>query len=64
MYAMTRFRLRRELRSAGEIVTHLAKKQAQKLTLKWMLFFRRVRGRKFKSGEETTVIVTNMISEL
>ena len=44
IYALTEFRVRRELERTGETVTSQTKKQTQRPTLKWVFFrFRRVR---------------------
>ncbi|MCK9318274.1 MAG: IS1634 family transposase [Methanoculleus sp.] len=63
IYAMTEFRLRRNLQETGETVTGQTKKQTQKPTLKWIFFrFRRVRELRFLEGEVVTVLVTNILS--
>jgi transposase len=65
VYAMTEFRLRRNLQETGETVTGQTKKQTQKPTLKWVFFrFRGVRELRFRAEEAVTVIVTNMTQEL
>ena len=66
VYAMTEFRLRRNLQETGETVTGQAKKQTQRPTLKWVFFrFRGVRELRFRAAEESvTVMVSNMTPEL
>lgn len=65
VYAMTEFRLRRNLQETGETVTDQTKKQTQRPTLKWVFFrFRGVRELRFRAEEAVTVIVTNMTQEL
>jgi transposase len=64
IYAMTEFRLRRNLQETGETVTGQTKKQTQKPTLKWLFFrFRGVRELRFRAGKAVTVLVTNMTPE-
>ncbi|WP_243668665.1 IS1634 family transposase [Methanoculleus chikugoensis] len=65
IYAMTEFRLRRNLQeNGGETVTGQTKKQTQNPTLKWLFFrFRGVRELRFQAGEAVTVLVTNMNPE-
>jgi len=65
VYAMTEFRLRRNLQKTGEAVTGHMKQQTQNPTLKWMFFrFHGVRELRFRAEEAVTVIVTNMNPEL
>jgi len=65
IYAMTEFRLRRELQNAGETVTGQTKKQTQNPTLKWTFFlFRGVRELRFRAIDGVKVLVTNMTPEL
>jgi transposase len=65
VYAMTEFRLRRNLQETGETVTDQTKKQTQRPTLKWVFFrFRGVRELRFRAEEAVMVMVTNMTSEL
>ena len=65
IYAMTEFRLRRNLQQAGETVTGQTTKQTKNPTLKWTFFrFRGVREIRFQAGEAVTVLVTNMTREL
>jgi transposase len=64
VYAMTEFRLRRNLQENGETVTGQTKKQTRNPTLKWVFFrFRGVRELRFQAGEAVTVLVTNMNPE-
>ncbi len=61
VYAMTEFRLRRNLQETGETVTGQTKKQTRIPTLKWVFFrFRGVRELRFRAGEAVMVMVTNM----
>jgi len=65
VYALTEFRLRRNLQETGETVAGQTKKQIQNPTLKWMFFrFRGVRELRFRAEEAVTVMVTNMTPEL
>ena len=67
VYAMTEFRLRRNLQENGETVTGQTKKQTRKPTLKWVFFrFRAVQELRFQEEEAVMVMVmvTNMTPEL
>jgi len=65
VYAMTEFRLRRNLQETGETLTGQTKQQTQNPTLKWMFFrFRGVRELRFQAGEAVMVLVTNMTPEI
>jgi len=65
IYALTEFRLRRELERNGETVTSQTKKQTQRPTMKWVFFrFRRVREFAVVEKGRRVKRVTNLNEEL
>ncbi len=65
IYALTEFRLRRELERTGETVTSQMKKQTQRPTLKWAFFrFRRVREFVMVEDGRRVKRVTNLNEEV
>jgi len=65
IYAITEFRLRRELKRSGETVTSQTKKQTQRPTMKWTFFlFRRVREFVVVEDGRRVKRVTNLNEEL
>jgi transposase len=65
IYALTEFRVRRELERTGETVTSQTKKQTQRPTMKWVFFrFRRVREFVVVEEERRVRRVANLNEEL